>query len=671
MFFLLSMFFSLWVFSLYFGLIFASVNYSATFVFGRLTYGSSVFASAFIPFFFYYFPRKTFRLPSYILYPYVILSLLLGLVTFFTPLVQKGPIIEMGAWTADEFGPLQPLYVLYFILQILIGLILAIYKSFKTTGIERKKTIIAVTGLCLCYFPTVTVNAILPLYGIFVLQTEVVLFVLLFIIPTFYSILHYRFLEFTSQAFRVLRLLLLFTIFMVFSIVLSIFFETFIDSFKISHAISDVVAFLLVVYLADKFPEFTTKEFREFRDSLFEIKVLASYSNTYRELQTLLDQNIVQKLHIDSTMIYSIREEIIDIEIPQFLANSFTEDLKAFKEEPLILSELEYSSFSEAKKNYLASELETLSAELCFPLFAEGNIVGMWVIGPKINSIPFSKEEIDELKKVRSSIEVCFINILIKKNLQEEKNMMQQIIDGKTKELKLRIRDVKELVKQQSDFIAVTAHEFRTPLSIALFQVEDVLNSHEHIKDVQEDIKVVESALGNLKDLTQRLFDVQKYDLEKIDLELQETDLQEFVLEVYKDFKLQARGRGIQLSYLEGVNGPALCNIDRSQLRQVVFNLLSNAEKFVPPERGIIELSLEEDHQHFYIKVSDNGKGIKDEDKLEIFNKFQTKRSSVGKNRGIGLGLYICKKIIEFHGGQIYAEDNGYGGATIAIKLKR
>jgi signal transduction histidine kinase len=213
----------------------------------------------------------------------------------------------------------------------------------------------------------------------------------------------------------------------------------------------------------------------------------------------------------------------------------------------------------------------------------------------------------------------------------------------------------------------VTAHEFRTPLSVALFQIQDLLDSYEHSPEVNEDIKKVEIALGNLKDLTQKLFDVQKYDLNKMEYNPVKLDIVEYISDIYNGFKPSAAEKHIDLNFENHIKGKLPIDLDAPQFRQVIHNLLNNALKFTPSKGGKIIIDLSSDSKKVFIRISDNGKGISEDEKKKIFEKFHAEKHSTAA--GIGLGLYLCFKIVELHKGNIYVEDSPGGGASFIVEL--
>ena len=325
----------------------------------------------------------------------------------------------------------------------------------------------------------------------------------------------------------------------------------------------------------------------------------------------------------------------------------------------LITEELKFSDKNQHQMTPLLKELESLGG-ICVPLFNPyKGLVGIFTMGEKNYNHLYTKEEITALESLGALVSLTFNNILYSSELQAE-------VANKTKQLKKKIGQINHLVEQQSDFIAVTAHEFRTPLSIAAFLLEDVLHSQVNSEKKTEDLRVVEASLQNLKDLTEKLFAVQQYDLNKVSLNLQKIEMTQFVKGIFNQFQSIVKEKDQRLELFLAVNKKVYSNIDPVQLRQVLHNLLRNASKFAH-EKGVIKIhvKMDTDKRHLLIGVEDNGPGIPNHLKKSIFEKFRTKSSGAG----IGLGLYLCKKIVELHKGKIWVEDASGNGSIFCIQL--
>ncbi|MBU0727827.1 HAMP domain-containing histidine kinase, partial [Patescibacteria group bacterium] len=335
----------------------------------------------------------------------------------------------------------------------------------------------------------------------------------------------------------------------------------------------------------------------------------------------------------------------------------------------LIKDEIKFQRLPVGIKRFLISNLNQLDASLCLPLFSEKNLIGFFVLNKKEEASSYSKEEIEEIIDLKRDLEVGLMNVLLKMNLQEENNLMKAIIDRKTKNLQKKIKQINELLRQQSDFIAVTAHEFRTPLNIASFQMEEILESskgeEKEASELVDDLKVIDTSLGNLKDLMKKLFSVQQYDLNKVEVKKEKTSMKDFINEIYKDFISVMSKKKIKLSLKDGLKNKTNMEIDRSQVRQVFHNILNNAYKHTE-KKGRVEIQIEKNKDGVLIKICDNGKGIPKASRKRIFEKFQT----VNMGSGIGLGLYICKKVVELHRGEVWVEDADLGGAAFCFTLR-
>jgi len=443
------------------------------------------------------------------------------------------------------------------------------------------------------------------------------------------------------------------------------------DTNTILTAGASILLGLFILNQTDKkLPQFISESFREFENALTELNSKIYFCDNYEKLRTAVEKTFLLKLNMVNAKIYIVRKKKINLDIPVYIQNKFTSELKKYKKDILMHDEIRFKDLADAEKQYLLSSMDRMEADLCVPLFSENNLIGFFVLKKRINDPSFSKEEIREILIIKKALEIVLMNILLKLNLEEENNLMQAIIDKKTKDLKEKVQQVKELLRQQSDFIAVTAHEFRTPLSIALFQLEEILRKKNRKKSqaqLNEDLKVIDTSLDNLKTLTQKLFAVQQYDLNKDKLQKEKTDIKEYVDEIYKDFSILMKEKKLDFSLDNQLKDKTYYEIDRSQMRQVMQNILTNAYKFTP-ENGKIRLSAQKYNRNILIKISDSGEGIPENFRKSIFEKFKTNGSA---GTGIGLGLYVCKKIIDLHKGKIWAENSELGGAAFCVELRK
>ena len=221
--------------------------------------------------------------------------------------------------------------------------------------------------------------------------------------------------------------------------------------------------------------------------------------------------------------------------------------------------------------------------------------------------------------------------------------------------------------KIQNEFISIAAHELRTPIQPILGLSEILLSKKETIGQDKELLNVIVRNAKRLRELTENILDATKIESQSLKVNKQYFRLNDIITNVLADHKKEEENnkqRKIKLTYSSN-NDNIIVKADTDRLTQVVSNLLSNAIKFTRKGEVSINITTDDIDRQIVISVTDTGQGIDPEIMPRLFTKFATK-SIVGT----GLGLYISKRIIEAHGGKMWAENNSDGiGATFSFTL--
>jgi len=230
--------------------------------------------------------------------------------------------------------------------------------------------------------------------------------------------------------------------------------------------------------------------------------------------------------------------------------------------------------------------------------------------------------------------------------------------------LNQQYQKVKESEKMKDEFINVAAHELRTPIQ-PILGLTDIMYSK--IKDGSQ-LELLDIIIRNakrLKRLTDNLLDVTKIESQSLMLNKEKFNLNILISEVLKDYvNKQKNPQQVKIVYDFKYKDDIIIEADRDRLSQVIHNLLDNALKFtITQNQQMIFVIIdkkkeskeeEEEEEEVIVSVKDTGEGISKDILLKMFSKFTTSDSSTGT----GLGLYICKNIVEAHGGRIWAENN-------------
>jgi signal transduction histidine kinase/CheY-like chemotaxis protein len=222
--------------------------------------------------------------------------------------------------------------------------------------------------------------------------------------------------------------------------------------------------------------------------------------------------------------------------------------------------------------------------------------------------------------------------------------------------------------KIQEEFISVAAHELRNPIQPILGLSEILLSKKGHtLSQDKELLYVIRRNARRLRKLTEDILDATKIENQSLKVNKQDLRLNDVIKNVIADHKKEEeknKQRKIKFAYSSS-NDNIIVKADAGRLTQVVSNLLSNAIIFTSKGEISVNITRDDTDQQIIVSVTDTGQGIDPEIMPRLFTKFATK-SIVGT----GLGLYISKRIIEAHGGKMWAENNSDGiGATFSFTL--
>ncbi|HZA08148.1 MAG TPA: ATP-binding protein [Nitrososphaeraceae archaeon] len=286
-----------------------------------------------------------------------------------------------------------------------------------------------------------------------------------------------------------------------------------------------------------------------------------------------------------------------------------------------------------------------------------------------------------------------FINIIALALSSIRYNSELREINERLKESNNRLREREELIsvqyeklkesdKMKNEFINVAAHELRTPIQ-PILSLTEALRCKIKEPQQQELLDVTIRNAKRLQRLTEDILDVTKIESHSLNLNKESFNLNDVITNVIEDTvsNIGLKSQYANLVKLEYHPQDIFIEADKARITQVITNLLSNAIKFTESKvneekggTGIINIRAQkvDDKNLAIISIKDNGKGIDSEIMPRLFEKFASK-----SYQGTGLGLYICKSIVEAHGGKIWAENNsnnsnGIGreyGATFAFSL--
>ena len=229
-------------------------------------------------------------------------------------------------------------------------------------------------------------------------------------------------------------------------------------------------------------------------------------------------------------------------------------------------------------------------------------------------------------------------------------------------------REAQRANRAKDEFLATLSHELRTPLNAILGWTSLLAGGQLDAAAARKALGIIERNTRAQAQLIEDLLDISRIVTGKLRLELKPVLLSTVSLGAIDAVRHAAEGKGVRLETQLGDDVTIVC--DPTRVQQVIWNLLTNAIKFTPPE-GRVSLSTERHGERVRVTVADSGSGISREFLPYVFERFrQEDGAATRQHAGLGLGLSIVRHVVQLHGGSVTASSEGEGkGASFVVEL--
>ncbi len=284
------------------------------------------------------------------------------------------------------------------------------------------------------------------------------------------------------------------------------------------------------------------------------------------------------------------------------------------------------------------------------------------------------KKEREQSKELTVKLEKAQLQLKQQRdNLADEVNRKTRKLKETNEELNKTLDELKKVEIQKEEFLSMVTHELKTPLTPIIGWCEALKTPNIGGKLNQVQDEAVDSIYNNSKKLHRLIgdfLDAYKLDLDKMHFTHLQVDIGGILNKTTNDFKFIVEKKNIQL--INTFKGKLIIVSDERRLSQVITNLIDNAVDFVPAELGKITLNAKEEGDSVVFSVKDNGPGIEPKKQKNLFKKFyQVDTSITRKHGGTGLGLAVCKGIINGLGGKIWVESQMGKGTTFYFSIPK
>ena len=292
--------------------------------------------------------------------------------------------------------------------------------------------------------------------------------------------------------------------------------------------------------------------------------------------------------------------------------------------------------------------------------------VGLWVY--RSIATPLVK-----LKKATQNIKEGNLDFVLNVEGNDEFSELCQDFEEMRRRLKESAEEKVNIDKENRELISNISHDLKTPMTAIKGYVEGIMDG---VADTPEKmdryVRTIYNKTNEMDHLINELTFYSKIDTNRIPYTFSKLNVEDYFSDCAEEVGLELETKGIQLFYSNYVDRNVLVILDGEQIRRVIHNLVSNAIKYMDKEKGIIQIRVKDVGDFIQVEIEDNGKGIAQKDLPYIFDRFY--RADVSRNSskgGSGIGLSIVRKILEDHGGKVWATSREGIGTIMYFVLRK
>ena len=292
--------------------------------------------------------------------------------------------------------------------------------------------------------------------------------------------------------------------------------------------------------------------------------------------------------------------------------------------------------------------------------------VGLWIY--RSIAVPLVK-----LKKATKNIKEGNLDFVLEVEGNDEFSQLCQDFEEMRKRLKESTEEKILMDKENKELISNISHDLKTPITAVKGYVEGIMDGVADTPEKMERyVRTIYNKTNEMDHLINELTFYSKIDTNRIPYTFSKLNVEDYFSDCAEELGLEMETRGIELVYANYVEKGVQVIADGEQIRRVIHNIVSNAIKYMEKPRGIIQLRVKDVGDFIQVEIEDNGKGIAAKDLPYIFDRFY--RTDVSRNSskgGSGIGLSIVKKIMEDHGGKVWATSRLGIGTIMYFVLRK
>ena len=344
---------------------------------------------------------------------------------------------------------------------------------------------------------------------------------------------------------------------------------------------------------------------------------------------------------------------------------------------PLILFSASLYGFSQTQARHMqesssqASDSDEMVYDISLAQSSSSQVRLMakdMILTATIIAVPLVK-----LRKATRNIKEGNLDFVLEVEGNDEFSQLCQDFEEMRKRLKESTEEKILMDKENKELISNISHDLKTPITAVKGYVEGIMDG---VADTPEKmdryVRTIYNKTNEMDHLINELTFYSKIDTNRIPYTFSKLNVEDYFSDCAEELGLEMETRGIELVYANYVEKGVQVIADGEQIRRVIHNIVSNAIKYMEKPKGIIQLRVKDVGDFIQVEIEDNGKGIAAKDLPYIFDRFY--RTDVSRNSskgGSGIGLSIVKKIMEDHGGKVWATSRLGIGTIMYFVLRK
>lgn len=605
-----------------------------------------------------------------------------AIMTLLVPTGYNVVSVKINSWgVSADSGLLYYVFFVYFLLMIVLATKNFIYKYKNGSSREKSQIVYVLSGFIITALSLLVSNVILV--GVGVSQYGVLgLFSIWFFVGfTGYAIIRHGLFDVRLIAVRTLAYTLslatLSIIYYYLAYIVSIVFFNGNTSSSVSFSPINIALALLLAFMfqpVKRFFDKTTNSFfykGNYNTDDFFARLNKSLTLT-TDLRGLLERAAYEIGHtLKSEQVFFF----INTDYGHYVSAGTSGHKQLPKGDVVQMEEF----FKETQGVTIAALLDTDSSvrrmmlshrvELMLPLIQDDKLVGYLCLGDHLSS-GYTNRDIKALNTISNELVIAIQNALSVQEVRELNATLQQRVDNATKELRASNIMLRRLDKVKDEFVSIASHQLRTPLTSVKGYISMVLDGDAgEISDSQRHL--LDEAFVSSERMVHLINDflnVSRLQTGKFIIDKRPADLSKIVEQEINSLQPTALSRNLKYVYRMPKNFPIL-DIDEGKIRQVVMNFADNSLYYSNEHTKII-VSLSIEGENVLFTVKDTGIGVPLSEQSQLFGKFY--RASNAKRQrpdGTGVGLFLAKKVIDAHGGEVVFESVEGEGSTFGFRL--